>query len=254
MPTALVISPHLDDAVFSCGATMAQLADAGWRVVMATAFTRSIHPAQGFALACQLDKGLPPDVDYMALRRAEDLEAARILGAEPRFLDLPEAPHRGYASAADLFRPVHDDDIIWRALAADIAALVVELGPALLLGPQGLGDHVDHVQTIRAIAHGASATPLAFYRDTPYAIRNPGALRDVTLPAMSESAVGTATGLDRKVRAACAYASQVGFQFGGAAGAAAALREFALAEGNGTPVERFLGTVPEHLSACVSQD
>ncbi len=42
-------------------------------------------------------KASPPSADYMALRRAED--AARLrphLGAEPVWLDLPEAPHRGY--------------------------------------------------------------------------------------------------------------------------------------------------------------
>ena len=96
MPTALVLSPHLDDAAFSCGGTVAQLADAGWRSVMVTAFTATVLPATGFALACQLDKGLGPEVDYMALRREEDRAAAVILGvADLRWLDLPEAPHRG---------------------------------------------------------------------------------------------------------------------------------------------------------------
>ena len=71
--TALVLSPHLDDAAFSCGGLMALLADAGWRVCMATAFTRSVHPAEGFALACQLDKGLAPDYHVPIM-----LSAARI--------------------------------------------------------------------------------------------------------------------------------------------------------------------------------
>lgn len=245
MPTALVVSPHLDDAAFSCGGTMAQLADAGWRVVMATAFTRSIHPAHGFALACQLDKGLPPELDYMALRRAEDLVAASILGAEPRFLDLPEAPHRGYASAPELFGAIRPDDQVWQPLAALLADLVAELQPGLVLGPQGLGNHVDHQQTIRALLHAAAASPLAFYRDTPYAIRNPAALRNVTLPAWQENCLGIGAGLDRKVAAACAYASQVGFQFGGPEAAATALRRFAAEEGGAVPAERFLGSVSQ---------
>ena len=248
MPTALVISPHLDDAAFSCGGTMAQWADAGWRVVMATAFTRSIHPASGFALACQLDKGLAPDVDYMALRRAEDLQAAAILGAEPRFLDLPEAPHRGYASAPALFGPALHGDDVWRPLSEAIAALLDELQPGVMLGPQGLGEHIDHRLTIRAILHAAGHTPIAFYRDTPYAIRNPAALRNVTLPALGESVITIAAGLDRKVAASCAYASQIGFQFGGAEPAATVLRAFALSEGNGAPAERFLGSVPSDVS------
>ena len=51
--------------------------------------------------------------------------------------------------------------------------------------------------------------------------------------------------LDRKVAAARAYASQVGFQFQGADAAGVALRDFAWREGGGDwPVERFLGKGP----------
>ena len=95
--TALALSPHLDDAAFSCGGTLALLVSRGWRVVLATLFTRSMPDPQGFALACQLDKGLDATVDYMALRRAEDVAACRALGlGEPVHIPLPEAPHRVY--------------------------------------------------------------------------------------------------------------------------------------------------------------
>ena len=243
--TALVLSPHLDDAAFSCGGVMAQWADAGWRVVLATAFTRTVLPATGFALACQLDKGLAADVDYMALRRAEDRAAADILGvSDLRWLDLPEAPHRGYRSAPELFGAVHDDDDVWQTLAALIRGLVSEYRPQVVLAPQGLGNHVDHQQTIRALSHAAIDVPLAFYRDTPYAIRDREALSNVTVSETIECRAVVRTGLDRKLAASCAYGSQVGFQFGGAAHAAAALRSFAIAEGAGVPIERFLGVVP----------
>ncbi len=244
MNTALVLSPHLDDAAFSCGGTMALLADAGWRVVMVTAFTRSVADPRGFALACQTDKGLGPEIDYMALRRDEDRDAAALLGAEPRWLDLPEAPHRGYHSAPALFGPALDDDDVWQPLASHIEAFVNEVQPTLVLGPQGLGHHVDHRQMIRAILHAAPAAPLAFYRDTPYAIRNEGALQNVTLPRMEESRVAIAPALERKIAASCAYGSQLGFQFGGPAATNDALRTFALREGGGQAAERFLGRIP----------
>lgn len=225
---------------------MARLADAGWRVCLATAFTRSVHPAQGFALACQLDKGLSAEIDYMALRREEDRVAAGHLGvADLRWLGLPEAPHRGYDSAAALFGPMRADDAIWRELAGLIAGLVEELSPEAVLGPQGLGNHVDHRQMIRAIAQVEPRAALAFYRDTPYALRNPAG-PDGVAPGLGASRVGIAPSLERKVAAACAYASQVGFQFGGPAEAGAALRAFALAEGEGEAAERFLGAVPLH--------
>ena len=81
MPTALALSPHLDDAAFSCGGLLHGLARDGWRVVMATLFTASVDRPSGFALACQTDKGLGAEVDYMRLRRAEDDAAARPSGS-----------------------------------------------------------------------------------------------------------------------------------------------------------------------------
>ncbi len=240
MPTALVLSPHLDDAAFSCGGLMVQLADAGWRCVMATAFTATVLPATGFALACQLDKGLGPEVDYMALRREEDRAASVILGvADLRWLDLPEAPHRGYGSAPALFGVIHADDAVWRPLSDGIAALTDELQPDLVMAPQGLGNHVDHRQMIRAVQK-AAPRHLAFYRDTPYALRDTNAVLNHIGPGLRERAVGIAAGLERKIAASCAYGSQIGFQFGGPARLAAALREFAVREGQGRPAERFL--------------
>ena len=242
MPTALVLSPHLDDAAFSCGGCMAQLADAGWCTVMATAFTATVLPVAGFALACQLDKGLGPDVDYMALRREEDRAAAAILGVtDLRWLDLPEAPHRGYESAAALFGAIRKDDAVWRLLADKIVALLDELQPDLVLAPQGLGSHVDHQQMIGAVRQ-AAPRQLAFYRDTPYALRDTNAVSDHVPSGLRECAPGIAAGLERKIAASCAYRSQIGFQFGGPARLAAALREFAVREGQGRPAERFLAS------------
>ncbi len=240
MPTALFLSPHLDDVAFSCGGLMAQLADAGWRCAMATAFTATVLPVTGFALACQLDKGLEPEIDYMALRREEDRAAAAILGvSDLRWLDLPEAPHRGYSTAAELFGAIRPDDDIWLQLAERIAALVDELQPDLVSAPQGLGGHVDHRQMIHAVSH-VVPPHLAFYRDTPYAIRNPNAVLNVEASGMHECVLGITDGLQRKIDASCAYGSQIGFQFGGSAAVALALREFAVREGQGRPAERLL--------------
>ena len=244
MPTALFLSPHLDDAVFSCGGLLALLADRGWRTVLATAFTRSVVPATGFALACQLDKGLAPDVDYMALRREEDRVAAGVLGvAELRWLDLLEAPHRGYSSAPALFGAIHPDDTVAGPLAAAFAALARECDADVVLAPQGLGNHVDHQQVIHAALRCFPRERLAFYRDTPYAIREPAAHPLAAVPQAPSVPVAIAPVLARKLAAAQAYGSQVEFQFGGADALAASLTRFAHAEGNGTPAERFIGSI-----------
>lgn len=214
--TALAVSPHLDDAAFSCGGTLATLARAGWHVVLATLFTRSVPGPRGFALACQLDKGLGAEVDYMALRRAEDVQAASELGlAGPVHVPLCEAPHRGYETAAALFGPVRPDDPVPDDLRSTVRDLVASHAPALVLAPQAIGGHVDHVQTVRALE--GVPPPILWWRDFPYAARGlapaePFGARWRALPvwtAALDEAAQTA-----KVRAAAAYATQIGFQFG----------------------------------------
>ena len=253
MPTALFLSPHLDDVAFSCGGLLAQLGDAGWRTVLATAFTQSVPNPAGFALECQTSKGLPASLDYMALRRDEDRAAAAILGVHDlHWLDLPEAPHRGYDDAPALFGPMRNGDEVWRPLAAHIQTLLDDLQPALVLAPQGLGNHVDHRQMITAVLTLPRLPCLAFYRDTPYALRNQSARPDVRLSGQGACAAGIAGGLDRKVAASSAYASQIGFQFGSPAALDQALRAFASSEGGGSPAERFLGVLPDTLPDTVA--
>lgn len=136
MPIALALS-HLDDAAFSCGGLLAGLARDGWRVVMATLFTGSVADPTGFALACQLDKGLAPEVDYMALRRDEDVRAAAALGiAPPVHLPFREAPHRGYGAPPELFSETRADDGIAGDLAPALADLIAAEQPDLILAPR----------------------------------------------------------------------------------------------------------------------
>ena len=243
-PTALFISPHLDDVAFSCGGLAALLSDAGWLTILATVFTRTVMQAEGFALACQLDKGLPAEVDYMALRRNEDLRAADALGFHAvLWLDIAEAPHRGYGSAPALFAAVHKADEILKPVADALSAIDLAKQPNQVLAPQGLGGHVDHQIVVQAAMQVFSPDRLAFYRDTPYAIRKPDARPLERVPTEPVTVIPIASALERKVSASVAYASQIGFQFGGETALAQALRAFALEEGGGVPGERFTGVL-----------
>ena len=231
--TALFVSPHLDDVAFSCGAILALLARSGWNTVLATVFTRSVPEPTGFALACQTDKGLSPEVDYMAIRREEDREAARLLGAGERiWLDLSEAPHRGYDSAAAMFAGVPEEDEVWREVAWNLKELLDAYAPDVLFAPQALGAHADHLQVVRAVRGLPSgAPPVAWYRDAPYATRNPASLPSPLLPdGLVEGAVDVTETLEAKLRASAAYGTQLGFQFGGEAGMRETLSGFAAAE------------------------
>lgn len=220
MPVALFISPHLDDVAFSCGGTFATLAQAGWQCVLLTVFTRSVPSPTGFALACQTDKGFGPEVDYLALRRQEDTLAAQHLGATTaRWLDLPEAPHRGYHSPTALFADLLPTDEVGQLLVPLLIAELRATSPKLIFAPQGFGLHVDHRQVMQAVrAVVPLALPVLWYRDTPYIIRQPEARPAPELPAgLTEVALPlAAAALAAKVAASQAYTSQIGFQFGGA--------------------------------------
>jgi LmbE family N-acetylglucosaminyl deacetylase len=238
---AVAVSPHLDDAVFSAGGTLAVLAAAGWRVRVVTCFTASVADPSPFALSTQLDKGLAADVDYMALRRAEDAAAVALLGAEPVHLPLTEAPHRGYTSAPDLFAGRHADDDVAGPLADALAPHVG--GADLVLAPQAIGDHVDHRVVVDVVA--ALRPDALFWRDTPYVLRRPEASAWQGVPRGVEQPVGIAAHLGTKAAAARRYVTQLGFQFGGPEQVAADLEALARQEARRLdapgPCEVFLG-------------
>ena len=227
----VAVSPHLDDAAFSVGGALAVLADRGHAVTVVTCFTGSVVAPTGFALACQTDKGLAREVDYMALRRAEDDAALAVLGATPLQLPLLEAPHRGYNNAPALFAGVRADDLVWHDLVRHLGDLEADLW----LAPQGLGSHVDHQQVVRAVA--ALGRPTAWWRDAPYVLRQPDAAPSPDLPKGLTRLVLPAD-RDRRADACACYATQLGFQFGGPEQlrqALAGLEEVVLADAGAAP-------------------
>ncbi len=245
MKLAVAVSPHLDDAVFSAGGVLAGLAAGGWDVALVTVFTATVPEPTGFALACQTDKGIGPEVDYMALRRDEDHAAAAVLGlGEVVHLPLPEAPHRGYRSAGELFGRVREDDRGAARAAAALGPVLDRLVPDRILAPLGLGGHVDHRVTIDALAWLAHPAPVVRWRDAPYALRERAAAR-----RGDETGIPIGAQLERKLEACAAYRSQLGFQFGGEAAMREQLTAFAEAEGRrldaGGPAEALVEPGPD---------
>ena len=204
---ALFLSPHLDDAAFSAGGTVARLGDEGHRCVVVTVFTKSVPNPTGFALRCQTNKGLPAEADYMAMRRDEDRAAMAILGVrEFEHIALPEAPHRGYADVPDLFGGVHDDDRGMTDYVADAIGPWLGRGWDRVYFPACLGNHVDHLHVAAAVRRLRPAGEVLRWRDTPYVLRDPGPTPDVR--------VDVAATLERKIDACAAYATQLSTQFG----------------------------------------
>jgi LmbE family N-acetylglucosaminyl deacetylase len=120
-----------------------------------------------------------------------------------------------------LFAGRRPDDGVETAVGEALAPLVA--GADVVLGPQGLGGHVDHLVVRDALA--ALDLPLLGYRDTPYATR-----LSVSGREPDEVAVDIGVASHDKLAACASYASQLGFQFGGPDGMATVLRAFAASE------------------------
>jgi LmbE family N-acetylglucosaminyl deacetylase len=248
----LAISPHLDDAAFSAGATLATLIAHGHKVTLATAFTASVEPASDFALAYQAELGVSRGVDVMAMRRVEDMEAAARLGVHRLVhFPFPEAQYRGYDSVEALYGPLREDDDV----APDLHAALDVLGDFdLILAPLALGDHVDHRQLRRALglpgrwddppAVGRfSRGPLALWRDTPHVLHGD----DQPTPG-DDAVVISGDALERKLAACACYASQLDAEFGGERRMREQLSDLAFAEGSRhgrpAPAESFAPATP----------
>lgn len=214
MPVHVVLSPHLDDAVLSCGGLLAVLARSG-TVLVATVFSASSPPphtraARSFLRQCSAaDAG-----DLFAARRAEDAQVVESLGAEPVHLGLADALFRRARGGTALARVLPElgacyptyrldiargrlsrrDPVTAPVLAGLLAGALPLSEASTVLAPVGVGRHVDHLLVRRA----AELLPreVTYYRDQPYDFRGapappppPGARWEFPAPASKPALV-----------------------------------------------------------------
>jgi len=151
-----VVSPHLDDAVLSLGATIARAARAGVPVVVATALAcdpESAAETKGWDARA----GFATEGEAARARREEDAAACAVLGATPVWLPF---------GSVDYER--HGDE-------TDVAAAVVQAiadAEAVMLPGTPLS-HPDHDWLVRALlARGFSYRRVGFYAEQPYSARS----------------------------------------------------------------------------------
>jgi LmbE family N-acetylglucosaminyl deacetylase len=210
----IYLSPHLDDAVLSCGGMITQQRAAGQRVAVVTIFAGD--PPED-AMLSDFARGLHERwqaADPTAARRAEDRCALRALHPEIEIfhLPLPECLYRRnpasgawlYASEEALFGAVHPSD---PALMALQTPPTIPPG-ASLYAPLGVGNHVDHQVVRRAAETWGMA--LCYYEEFPYTVGNyPGAAAPAPTGWRRTAALPGADALAAKVRAVACYTSQL---------------------------------------------
>lgn len=219
----LFIAPHLDDAALSCGGQIAQLVDAGSRVLAVTLCAGdppADMPLSPFAQYLHREWALGDDP--IAVRRHEDQRALALLGCDALHLDQLDAPYRVAAyGVGDGWRGAVDPNDPLIAAAHAILAKLHEYQPAArVYVPLGVGTHVDH-QVVCAAGcalheHGAD---VRWYEDAPYAAKAPDAvprrIRSLTF-AVQPEVIAIDQTLERKLQAIGMYASQRRELFGDA--------------------------------------
>ncbi len=210
------LSPHLDDAVYSCGGLIAAQVRRGQAVHIWT-MCAGDPPAPRFSPFAQaLHARWGTDgFETAALRRREDRQACALLGASWRHEDIPDCIYRQdedgrflYTSEETLFGPPHPAE---RPLLRRMTRLLEERLPdrARLVVPLTLGGHTDH-RLVRRAAE-ALGRPLWYYPDYPYARSASAAELLSRLPASArlERTPLRAAEVSAWVRAMRLYASQL---------------------------------------------
>jgi LmbE family N-acetylglucosaminyl deacetylase len=147
-----VLSPHLDDGVYSLGAAISERVRLGAAVSLITVFAgdpNSIQPASpwdrrfGFQLAGEAARA----------RRKEDSRACALLGAVPVWLPFDD----------QFGRPVEDDEL-WSSIQHAVAQAETVLVPGFPL------DHEDHLRLARImLSRWSGSGRIGLYVEQPYA-------------------------------------------------------------------------------------
>jgi len=220
----IYISPHLDDAVLSCGGTIATHAANQQRVLVVTVCT-GIPPADAqrspFVAHIHALWKLEAE-EVLHTRRQEDRQALTQLGADIHWLGLLDAIYRqpeAYTDNTRLFGRIAPADTLGVAVTAALNELLQQQPQATWHAPLGVGGHVDHQIVYHAAADLArTGAAVAFYEDFPY-VYLPDTL-DARLRYLAEQGdtfsphtLTIDATLTHKIRAIEAYAGQLAAVF-----------------------------------------
>jgi LmbE family N-acetylglucosaminyl deacetylase len=246
----LCLSPHLDDAVLSCGGRIHQLAARGDRVVVLTLFTASPPDTLTSPIIRELHARWGVGSDAPAHRRVEDRAALGRLGAEPVHLAHWDSIYRVGPDGVPLYARNNEflgnvsaeDPESPEGIAAEVRRHWEALGRCPIVAPLSAGRHVDHQIVHRAarllLSDGAD---VAFYEDYPYAEKQPAvrdALGDPTA-WRSELVILSPVDLDAKVASIACYGSQISSFWRDRKEMERRVRAYARAVGGGKAAERY---------------
>jgi hypothetical protein len=149
--TKLYISPHFDDAIFSCSGGIIKAIQDGYKIVIVTVF--------------------PLGNDHS--RFIENSNALSILGVKEVNLGFSDAPfrHEFYNSFKRLIleRHILDSTSLLEKIAHSLERIISEIQPIEIYAPLGVGTHIDH-RLCFEVAKNYLDKNIIFYEDRPYCL------------------------------------------------------------------------------------
>lgn len=157
---AVILSPHLDDAVFSCAGSIKKLRQQG-PVLVINIFTQYLSHTAKSAVPLS-------DVRYQ-----EEHDAATLLDYEFKNLGQLDAFFRRpkFQSIANIFRPLDKEDLNFLPhLKKIIFDVLDQIECDRIYVPLAVGWHVDHCLTFLAMLDYDKKDKIYFYEDAPYCL------------------------------------------------------------------------------------
>lgn len=238
----IYISPHFDDAVLSCGGLIWEQTHSGipveiWTVMagdpptgLESDIAREMHTTWG--------SGTPQET--VALRRSEDQNAARRVGAGIRHLPFADAIYRRsktgtlYYTGGIFVEPHPREAFLVDEVARQVASKLTQYDT--IVCPLSIGGHVDHLVTRKAIE--SLGRPLWYYADVPYTLKHPEELPAVTGGMTGKIFYISAQGLAGWQESIAAHASQITSLFADVQDMRQTIKEYAQSRGGITLWER----------------
>jgi len=210
----IYLSPHFDDAVLSCGGLIWEQTASGMPVEIWTVFAGDPPPGRlsQFAAKTHADWGTGNALETVALRRVEDRNAVRKVGAVAHHFPLTDCIYRRHpVSGKHLYtetvfrKPARVETYVADTVAKMLSSRLTKQDT--LVCPLAMGNHVDHVLTRKATEQ--LGRPLLYYADVPYLFNFPEQLPKKTNALLPLFYSVTRDGLRAWQSGIAAYASQI---------------------------------------------
>lgn len=171
--TWIFLSPHLDDAILSCGGLIYELVTERQNVQVWTICAGDPPPGSLSPFALTLHGRWRTDFNAPAVRRSEDKAACETLGVKFIHFDIPECIYRRHPKTGnpiigtneELFQRLPEFE---KPLAVQVAMILENhlTGNTKLVSPMAAGGHIDHHLVRTAVE---MINPSAYYYpDYPY--------------------------------------------------------------------------------------